>query len=144
MEIPLTFAGLNLPAILVAASASFLFGGLWYGALANPWMDAAKITLESLKTHAAATIAPYVVAYLSQLVMALFLAAMLGRLGAGHVTVFSGAMTSAALWIGFVITTMSVNYAFHGARPVLTLIDGGHWLGVLLIQGAMLGWMGVG
>ena len=25
----------------------------------------------------------------------------------------------------------------------LTLIDGGHWLGVLLIQGAILGWWGV-
>jgi hypothetical protein len=28
-------------------------------------------------------------------------------------------------------------------RRVLTLIDAGHWLGVLLIQGALIGWMGV-
>ena len=47
------------------------------------------------------------------------------------------------LWLGFVIPTMVVNYAFHGARQTLTLIDGGHWLGVLLIQGAILGWWGV-
>jgi hypothetical protein len=38
---------------------------------------------------------------------------------------------------------MVVNYAFHGARHTLTLIDGGHWLGVLLIQGAILGFWGV-
>ena len=34
-------------------------------------------------------------------------------------------------------------HAFQGARPSLTFIDGGHWLGVLLIQGAILGWWGV-
>jgi hypothetical protein len=26
---------------------------------------------------------------------------------------------------------------------MLTLIDGGHWLAVLLIQGAIMGWWGV-
>jgi Protein of unknown function (DUF1761) len=45
-------------------------------------------------------------------------------------------------WFGFVVTTMTVNYAYHGARPKLTLIDGAHWLGVLLIQGAVLGFWG--
>lgn len=43
-----------------------------------------------------------------------------------------------------VITTMAVNHAFQGQRGALTLTDGGHWLGVLLIQGAILGWWGVG
>ena len=43
------------------------------------------------------------------------------------------------IWFGFVVTTMTVNYAYHGARPKLTLIDGAHWLGVLLIQGMILG-----
>jgi hypothetical protein len=43
---------------------------------------------------------------------------------------------------GFVITTMAVNHAFQGARGSLTLLDGGHWLGVLLVQGAILGWWG--
>ena len=52
-------------------------------------------------------------------------------------------ISAAFIWLGFVITTMVVNYAFHGARHALTLIDGGHWLGVLLIQGAILGWWGL-
>ena len=47
------------------------------------------------------------------------------------------------MWLGFVITTMAVNNAFRGAKPALTLIDGGHWLGVLLLQGAVIGWLGV-
>jgi hypothetical protein len=52
-------------------------------------------------------------------------------------------ITGLFLWVGFVITTMAVNHAFQGAKPMLTLIDGGHWLGVLLLQGLMLGWIGV-
>ena len=54
-----------------------------------------------------------------------------------------GLISAGFLWLGFVIPTMVVNYAFHGARQSLTVIDGGHWLGVLLIQGAIMGWWGV-
>jgi hypothetical protein len=42
-----------------------------------------------------------------------------------------------------VITTLAVNHAFQGSKRALTLIDGGHWLGVLLLQGAVIGLMGV-
>jgi hypothetical protein len=56
----------------------------------------------------------------------------------------SGLIAGFFLWLGFVITTMAVNHAFQGERPSLTLIDGGHWLGVLLIQGAILGWWAAG
>jgi hypothetical protein len=55
----------------------------------------------------------------------------------------TGVVSGCFLWFGFVITTMTVNHAFQGARRSLTLIDGGHWLGVLLVQGAILGWLGV-
>jgi hypothetical protein len=41
-----------------------------------------------------------------------------------------------------VITTLAVNNAFRGAKPSLTVIDAGHWLGVLILQGAILGWFG--
>jgi hypothetical protein len=46
------------------------------------------------------------------------------------------------MWLGFVATTLAVNNAFRGATGSLTLIDGGHWLGVLLLQGAVIGWLG--
>jgi hypothetical protein len=47
------------------------------------------------------------------------------------------------MWLGFVITTLAVNYSFGQRRPMLTVIDGIHWLGVLVIQGAIIGAMGV-
>lgn len=46
--------------------------------------------------------------------------------------------------VGFVLTTLVVNHTFQQARRTLTLIDGGHWLGVLVIQGAVLGWFSAG
>jgi hypothetical protein len=61
----------------------------------------------------------------------------------GEITVRSGLISAAFAWLGFVITTMSVNYAFGGRMPMLTVIDGGHWLGVLLIMGAVIGAFGV-
>jgi hypothetical protein len=47
------------------------------------------------------------------------------------------------MWLGFVITTLAVNYSFGQRRPMLIIIDGIHWLGVLVIQGAIIGAMGV-
>jgi hypothetical protein len=55
----------------------------------------------------------------------------------------TGVISGFFLWLGFVITTMAVNHAFESTKPSLTLINGGHWLGVLLIQGFVLGWWGV-
>ena len=41
------------------------------------------------------------------------------------------------------ITAIAVNHSFQMRLGTLTLIDGGHWLGVLLIQGALIGLVGV-
>jgi Protein of unknown function (DUF1761) len=54
-----------------------------------------------------------------------------------------GVVTGFFVWLGFVITTMGVNHAFGGAKPMLTFIDGGYWLAVLLMQGAVIGAFGV-
>ena len=55
----------------------------------------------------------------------------------------TGLITGALCWLGFIGTTLMVNDGYQGNRWALTAIDGGHWLGVLLIQGAIIGWMGV-
>jgi hypothetical protein len=86
---------------------------------------------------------PFIIAAIAQLVIAFMLAGVMGHLGHNAVNVTHGLITGLFLWVGFVITTMAVNHAFQGAKPMLTVIDGGHWLGVLLLQGLMLGWIGV-
>jgi Protein of unknown function (DUF1761) len=82
-------------------------------------------------------------AFAANLVMAWMLAGVVGHLGIGAVTIRSGVISAAAVWLGFVVTTQTVNYSF-GKRPLkLLLIDSGHWLTVLLLQGAVIGLMGV-
>ncbi len=88
----------------------------------------------------------YVLAFVAQLVMAWMLAGILLHLSLGGLApgIRTGVISATFLWLGFVMPTMIVNYAFHGAKRALTVIDGGHWLGVLLIQGAIIGWWGIG
>lgn len=137
----MAFAGTNYLALVLAAVVSYGFGALYYGALAKSWMAALGKSEEDLKANG--NIAPFVIAIVALLVMATVLAGVMGHLGPGQVTLRNGLISAGFIWVGFVATTLAVNHAFQGARLILTLIDGGHWLAVLLIQGAVIGWLGV-
>ena len=130
------FSGLNYVAVLVAAAAGFGTGAIWYGVLGKHWMAAAGLTKEDTKPKPG----PFIIAIVANLVMAYLLAGTIAHLG--EVTIRAGLITSVFLWLGFVITTMAVNHAFQGARCMLTLIDGGHWLAVLVVMGAVIGAFG--
>jgi hypothetical protein len=136
------FAGTNHWAIMLATAASFMFGAVWYGTLAKPWMAAVGKTEAEIKASGQAPVL-YLVAIIAQLVMAWVLAGLIGHLGPGRVTLRNGVISGAFAWLGFVATTLAVNHGFQGAKRSLTVIDGGHWLGVLLIQGAIIGAMGI-
>jgi hypothetical protein len=139
----MAFAGVNYLAIALAAAAAFVFGGVWYGILSKPWMAAVGKTEQDIKASGTPMAVLFVVTFIAQLVMAWALAGIIGHLGVGQVTLRNGLISGALAWLGFVATTLVVNHGFQGAKPALTVIDGGHWLGVLLIQGAIIGWMGV-
>jgi hypothetical protein len=75
--------------------------------------------------------------------MAWILAGVIGHLGPGQVTIRNGIISAAFAWVGFVATTMAVNYAFGGRTAKLYAIDVSHWLLVLLVMGAIIGAFGV-
>jgi len=136
------FAGLNYYAVVLAAVVSFLMGWLWYGVLfPKQWMAAVGKTEEEFKAEGNSPV-PFVIAFVAQLIMAWVLAGVIGHLGSGEVTLRNGIISGAFCWLGFVVTTLAVNHAFQGAKRMLTLIDGGHWLAVLVLQGAVIGLMG--
>jgi len=138
------FAGLNYLAVVLAAIVGFMFGWLWYGVLfSKPWREAVGKCEETPKKEGAVSPMPFVIAFVAQLIMAWVLAGVIGHLGPDTVTFRNGVISAAFIWLGFVITTLTVNNAFQGAKWALTLIDGGHWLGVLLLQGAVIGLLGV-
>lgn len=135
------FAGMSYSAILAAAVASFLFGGLWYGVLSKQWLAASCKTEEGI-AKSGTPVVPLLIAAVCQLVMAWVLAGLIGHLGKGQVTLRNGVISAGFVWLGFIATTLIVNHAFQEAKRALTVIDGLHWLGVVLIQGAIIGWMG--
>lgn len=137
----MAFAGVNYLAIVAAVVVSFVFGGVWYGMLSRPWLAALGKTEDEVK--GTGMLVPMVITVIAELVMAWVLAGLIGHLGPGQVTVRNGIVSGAFCWLGFVVTTLAVNHAYQGEKRALTVIDGGHWLGVLLIQGAVIGLMGV-
>ena len=139
----MAFAGVNYLAILLAAIAAFFFGGAWYGTLGKLWVAALGTSEEALQTRGLPMRLRLAISVVALLVMAWMLAGVLGHLGPGQVTAFNGLVSGFFLWFGFVLTTLGVNHVFQGQRWVLTLIDGAHWLGVLLIEGAVIGAMGL-
>ena len=137
----MVFAGINYLAIVIAALSSFGFGAIYYMSLAKPWMASIGKTEEELKANSSKT--PFVITIVAELIMAWVLAGALGHLGPGQVSLRNGMITGFILWAGFVITTMAVNHGYEGATRTRTIIDGGHWLGVLLLQGLVIGFFGV-
>lgn len=139
----MAFAGINYLAVIIATIASFAFGSVYYMTLGKAWMAALGKTEAEIKGDGKMSPLPFIIAIVAQLVMAYFLAGVMGHLGAEAVNVTKGLVTAFFVWLGFVATTMAVNHAFQGAKRALTLIDGGHWLGVLLLQGMVIGLFGL-
>lgn len=137
----MAFAGLNWTAILIAAAAGFIFGGVWYGVLGRQWMAAAGISEEDVKGDGSlGAKLPYLYAIIANLVIAFTMAGLMAHM---VVDLRHGLITAGFIWGGFILPTLLVNYGFQ-MRPLrLTLIDAGHWLGVLMVISAIIGVMGV-
>ena len=61
--------------------------------------------------------------------------------GRGGLTVSagSGLVSGVFLWAGFILMPMITSHMYQRASRALTLIDGAHWLGVMALQGVVLG-----
>ncbi|MEZ5818205.1 MAG: DUF1761 domain-containing protein [Hyphomicrobiaceae bacterium] len=139
------FTGLNPWSVLLAAAASFIFGGIWYGALSKPWMDAAGLTEDQVRGPSGPSPKPFVITFVAQIIMAWMLAGVILHLARSGIAanVRHGLISGFFIWLGFIATTLVVNHQFQMQKTTLTLIDSGHWLGVMLIQGAILGWLSI-
>jgi hypothetical protein len=141
----MAFANVNFLSILVAAVAAWIFGGIYYTALSKPWLAAQGKTMEQCKAEqagksGAAKAMPFILAFVGEFIMAWVLYGILVHLN--MFTVRDGIISGAFCWFGFVLTTVTINNAFSGKKPMLAAIDSGAWLGALLIIGAVVGGFG--
>jgi Protein of unknown function (DUF1761) len=135
-------ANINWLAVIIAAVAGWLVGAVWYTVLSKQWLAAQGKTMETAKQEAAGQSLPVllIIVFVADLIMAVMLSGIMTHVG--PFTVRSGLISGALIWFGFVITAIATNYAFQGRKPMLTLIDGGYWLAVLLVVGGILGAFG--
>jgi Protein of unknown function (DUF1761) len=135
----------NVLAVFVAAIVAWLFGAAYYSVLCKKWIAAQGKTPEGVEAEGAgrsavAKAAPFILSFLAELIMAGVLAGILYHIDI--YTVRAGVISGALCWAGFVLTTVVVNNAYAFRRLALTAIDCGHWFGVLVIIGAILGGFG--
>lgn len=130
------FDGINLIGALAGAIASFVFGSIWYSLLSKQWMNAAGLDPSQTKP----TAINMALTFLSQFLMAFIFAGIIYH--TGGTSIKSGLISAGLVWTGIVFTTQLVNHRFLHRPFALTLIDTGHWLGVLIIQGIVIGAVG--
>jgi hypothetical protein len=122
--------------LVAAAFAAWIFGAAWYMALGKQWQAALDRDPGDCKDKKMA-ITPMVVSFLGELVMACMLCVVLQRMSV--VGWDWGALTGLEIGAGLLVPVTLINNIFPGRKPMLTLIDGGHWIGVAVIECAVLG-----
>jgi hypothetical protein len=133
-------------AVLFAAIVSWLAGFGWYSLWAGRWASAVGTNLDQVQRERdakAGTVAgwrPYVLIFVAELVMAWVLAFILDQ--SDVTTLSQGVVMAAVAWLGLIAVPLTINNMLAGRTPMLTLIDGGHWLLVLVVMGAILGRFG--
>ncbi|HUV32852.1 MAG TPA: DUF1761 domain-containing protein [Devosiaceae bacterium] len=134
------FTSVNWLAIALATVASMALGMGWYMVLAKQWVAATGKKQADLM-GAGGSAAPFVWAAACQLVIAYFIARLTPAV-MGEVTWYSGALTGLHGWIGFILTSMILNHRYQNQKWSLTAIDGGYLLGVVIVQGVIIGLFG--
>ena len=135
----------NLGIIVGAAIAAWLFGAVYYSSLGKIWLAAQGRTMAEMKAanenkSGFEKAFPFFLSFVAEIVMAWTMYGLLFHLG--DFTVRGGLISAAFIWFGFILTTIAVNNAYPGRKLLLTLLDTAHWLGVLLIIGAIVGGFG--
>jgi hypothetical protein len=130
----------NYLAVAVATVAAAIVSALWYSGLFAAKVNALRA---GDPTIAGRTPGPGLIglSVIANLVAAFILAVFLESLFATP-TIADGLFTAALAWLGFSATTLTVIQTFGYRASGFVLVDGGQWLAVLLVMGAVLGAFG--
>jgi len=138
------FSSINWLSVLLATIAAYAIGAVYYTVLGKPWMRAARID----PATTAKRYSPFIISFIGEFCLAVILYLVLYDITfAGsfseEIDLVSGLAWSVIFWFGFVVITMTINHRYQGASWGLTIIDAIHWLLVLIVMGAIIGWFGV-
>lgn len=123
----------DIIAIILAAAASFLIGGLWYSPMAflTVWLKDMKLTEEKPGHPGKVFGLAYLFSFIACAVMASFI-------GVGNGAV-AGLLFGIKVGAGFVLCSFGVNYQFASRPFRVLLIDGGYHTVQFAVFGLILG-----
>ena len=134
---------MNIFSILVAALAAFIIGFLFHGPLfGKTWMRLANVTPPTEHVGFSGMWKQMVLNYISNVVMATVLAGVLWLAFAsplmGEPTWFRGVICGAWLWLGFIVTTSSLDVIWMKSSVKLWLFEMVSLLVSVSVMGAIL------
>lgn len=137
------FSSINYLSVGIATLAGYVVGAVYYMALGKAWMRAAALDPATMKMR----YSPFVISFVAEFILAVVLYMLLDDISfAGTFSEEFDLKSSIAwaviIWIGLVAMPLTVNHRYQGSSWVLTVIDGIHWLLVLLVMAAVIGWFG--
>lgn len=123
----------NWLAVVLAALAGFVVGGIWYGPImGKSWMVAVGKTEEDLKNINPAK--TYGLTFLLALLASWTLAHTFASY-AVDLSVAVKVLTAVGVAVGFILPALWTNYLFQDAKKPLYWIDGGYWLFFYIAMG---------
>jgi hypothetical protein len=126
---------LNYAAIVVAGIVYWLIQAVWYTALGSAWLAAIGKTRGEMASGSSAI--PFIGSFICDVIVAWALSWVLTR--TGRTTALAGAVTGAALSIGFLATGLLTNYLFEQVARALFYINAGCALVGMTAAGSIVG-----
>lgn len=127
---------INWIAVIGAALAGFAIGGIWYGPLfGKAWQRELGLSDELIKGANMPMI--FGLVFLLNLVAAYLLGHILASDGGPGIG--ASALIAGSIGLGFVATSIGVNYLFSRNSFKLFLIDAGYWTAIYTVMGAIFG-----
>ena len=133
----MTITGIDYIAVVIAAIAAFVWTMIYYIGLFKYWREAAGWSAGEVQGRRSR--ATYIMTFIALTIMSWTFAGPLSAFGANPLTAKSGVTYAVFIWLGFIAPIIAVNNVIGGRKYMLSVIDGIHWLGVLLIEGAFIG-----
>jgi hypothetical protein len=125
----------NWLAVVVAAVAAFVVGGIWYGPImGKSWMAAVGLSEEQVKAGNAPVI--YGGAFVCSLVMSWTLAHTFATY-ATELDFMTKVLTAFGVALGFIVPAIGMNYLFSMRSRALFFIDATYWLLFFTAMGAV-------
>jgi hypothetical protein len=129
---------INWLGVIVAAVATFVLGGVWYGPLFGKVWRAAEGRPDPDPTQAKHPVFVYGLSFVLMLIAAAVLAVAVGP----DPSIDRSFVVGLVVGVGWVATSFGVNYLFAGRRPALLAVDAGYNVVLFALMGLIIGLFG--